>query len=279
MKRISDVLSALFFSSLLLTSAVAQEDPNLSMSRPEVGIVIPNTEGIGGRGVPAPYGSGRDRSGTWIAASQFTVRFSSSAPVLTYDIWHYYSAPGMLSPTRYFAQVDLEPGVLIDMFTCVYNDSSATNDVWMSLQKYTTDLNTTPPTRNGGFLATASSSGSPGVEYKNVSVSPNETYQTLSGNILRQYYLGVDIAQDTSLAGCWVFWTRQISPAPATASFTDVPTSFWAFQAIEALKASNITVGCNPPANTQFCPNGNVTRAEMATFLARGLGLNWPDSP
>ncbi len=42
---------------------------------------------------------------------------------------------------------------------------------------------------------------------------------------------------------------------------------------IEAIAAAGITQGCNPPANTRFCPDRSVTRAEAATFLARALGL------
>ena len=44
-------------------------------------------------------------------------------------------------------------------------------------------------------------------------------------------------------------------------------------QSINALRAAGITIGCNPPANTRFCPFNNVTRAEMATFLVRALDL------
>ncbi len=44
-------------------------------------------------------------------------------------------------------------------------------------------------------------------------------------------------------------------------------------QNINALRAAGITKGCNPPANTRFCPFNNVTRAEMATFLVRALDL------
>ncbi len=44
--------------------------------------------------------------------------------------------------------------------------------------------------------------------------------------------------------------------------------------AIDALAASGVTRGCNPPDNTMFCPNAPVTRAQMATFLARALGLD-----
>jgi hypothetical protein len=35
------------------------------------------------------------------------------------------------------------------------------------------------------------------------------------------------------------------------------------------MKDNNITVGCNPPANTRFCPNDNVTRGQMSAFLKR----------
>ncbi|KAA3639349.1 MAG: M23 family peptidase [Armatimonadetes bacterium] len=43
--------------------------------------------------------------------------------------------------------------------------------------------------------------------------------------------------------------------------------------AINTLGANNITKGCNPPDNDQFCPERTLTRAEMATFFARALGL------
>lgn len=43
--------------------------------------------------------------------------------------------------------------------------------------------------------------------------------------------------------------------------------------AIDRIAAAGITVGCNPPANTDFCPERILTRAEMATMLTRALGL------
>ncbi len=43
--------------------------------------------------------------------------------------------------------------------------------------------------------------------------------------------------------------------------------------AIEAIYAAGITVGCNPPDNTNFCPEDPVTRGQMAAFLGRALGL------
>jgi len=69
-----------------------------------------------------------------------------------------------------------------------------------------------------------------------------------------------------------VSYRLQISPAPVIATFPDVDPSYWAFQEIEALAASGITTGF--PDGT-FRPTNAVTRAQMATFLARALGLHW----
>jgi len=43
---------------------------------------------------------------------------------------------------------------------------------------------------------------------------------------------------------------------------------------MEALAASGITVGYS---DGTFRPTNPVTRAQMATFLARALGLHWPE--
>jgi hypothetical protein len=43
--------------------------------------------------------------------------------------------------------------------------------------------------------------------------------------------------------------------------------------AINAIAAAGITKGCNPPANDRFCPAESVTRAQMASFLARAMDL------
>jgi hypothetical protein len=37
--------------------------------------------------------------------------------------------------------------------------------------------------------------------------------------------------------------------------------------------AAGITRGCNPPANSRYCPDDAVTRGQMATFLSRSLDL------
>ena len=43
--------------------------------------------------------------------------------------------------------------------------------------------------------------------------------------------------------------------------------------AIDRLATAGVTLGCNPPANTKFCPDQPVTRGQMAAFLTRALDL------
>jgi hypothetical protein len=44
-------------------------------------------------------------------------------------------------------------------------------------------------------------------------------------------------------------------------------------ESINKLASAGITVGCNPPAYDNYCPDQSLSRAEMATFFVRSLGL------
>jgi hypothetical protein len=93
----------------------------------------------------------------------------------------------------------------------------------------------------------------------------------------KYYFAQVELTklgQDMRIKGMRVVYKLQVSPAPGTATFTDVPTNYWAFQYIEALAASGITSGCG---GGNFCPGATVTRDQMAVFLAKALGLHWPN--
>lgn len=59
--------------------------------------------------------------------------------------------------------------------------------------------------------------------------------------------------------------------AQANDPFTDDDGSQFETE-IEKLAAAKVTLGCNPPANTLFCPKQPVTRGQMAAFLHRALG-------
>ena len=45
---------------------------------------------------------------------------------------------------------------------------------------------------------------------------------------------------------------------------------------INSLAAVGVTLGCNPPANDNFCPKMMVTRAQMASFMIRALAQYVP---
>ena len=78
--------------------------------------------------------------------------------------------------------------------------------------------------------------------------------------------------ESVSRAQMAAFLVRALDlPAAPSAGFVDVSGSFTV--AIDRLAAAGITRGCNPPANDRFCPTQAVTRAQMAAFLVRALGL------
>jgi len=74
------------------------------------------------------------------------------------------------------------------------------------------------------------------------------------------------------LASVILSYQLDVSPAPGTPTFGDVPPSDPAFQYIEALVASGITAGCS---GGNYCPDAPLTRRQMAVFLAKALGLQW----
>lgn len=70
-------------------------------------------------------------------------------------------------------------------------------------------------------------------------------------------------------------------PAAAIAGhrFTDVPDSNVFHDDITAIADAGVTLGCNPPANDEYCPSEFVTREQMAAFLNRLGALSDDKSP
>src|SRR4029078_7178149 len=61
------------------------------------------------------------------------------------------------------------------------------------------------------------------------------------------------------------------APPPATGTrFSDVPAGYWAAAWIEQLPAPGITAGCG---GGRYCPDGQVSRSNLAAFLVRAFGL------
>jgi S-layer family protein len=88
-------------------------------------------------------------------------------------------------------------------------------------------------------------------------------------------YLEMSGGAANSIRTIRIYYRQSISYSPANPTFSDVAATHPFYRYIEALVASGITAGCaaSPP---QYCPDAPLTRGQMAVFLARGLGLFWP---
>lgn len=63
---------------------------------------------------------------------------------------------------------------------------------------------------------------------------------------------------------------------PPTGFFTDMAGYHWADGYAEALFNAGITAGCGPNV---FCPAANITRAQLAVWLVKGLGIPYYTHP
>ncbi len=173
-----------------------------------------------------------------------------------------------------YAAVEVPAGALITSMRVIYYDSNGALDMAVRFRRaYVTNLG-----RGDVELQSWLSNGDPGYGIAYVDIDPDVTVARRYGASplvgYQSYYLWVTLPAGTfhKLRGVLINWNRQVSPAPTSATFGDVPTNHWAFQHVEALSDSGITTGCG---GGNYCPDANMTRAEMAVFLAKALGLNY----
>ena len=218
-----------------------------------------------GKVTPQAFGT-RDFTFTTISATSFLPHSND----VGFGVPAYFTSPGLgrfCQPnvgTHYYAQVQVPAGSVIDFIGL--NTTTNTDAVYgIALWKRTKFANKSllvgySVPAHGWDTDYAGPLGievptNKDVEYViDVEQAPSEDYQ---------YFGWVE-----------VWWRRTVSPAPGTATFNDVPTNHPFFQFVEALYASGITAGCG---NGNYCPNNPVTRAQMAAFLAKALGLHWPN--
>jgi len=215
-----------------------------------------------------PSGFGTGYFYTYIPASAFVPR--GSATTYAYGLTGYiYKTAGS---DLFWAPLPFDAGISIAVIRLYYCDTSA-NDATMWLTYY--EGETSPITTDVAHITT---SGTPGCTSTAISFTPEYVIRTLNPSTFepRHYVINISLPDTTSnlrFKAVRVFWRRLISPAPGTATFTDVPTTHPFFQHVEALAASGITGGCG---GGNFCPNDPLTRGQMAVFLSRALGLHWP---
>jgi len=175
-----------------------------------------------------------------------------------------------------YAPVRLPPGSLITGMTVIYRDEEPDVDVNLSVRLFRSWVEADGTAGRTLIGSEFWSSGAPGITSTWVDIDPDHTIKYIDGSTAQSYTLSYysTVAGILKLRGVIIHWNRQISPAPATATFPDVPTTMWAFQYVEALVASGITQGM---PDGLYHPYDPVTRAQLATFLSRALGLHWPN--
>jgi len=218
-----------------------------------------------------------------IGVSQF--RGVEGAQAAVNDVGYLYNPiPGSFS--YYLAPLSLPAGAAIQQI-CLYADDSDTGP-FQYVQAYLVAVklvpggeSPSPPLQIPG--ASVQSSSNIGFGYyctdpfsytlrSSIDVDGNGSLDAAVHYL--ELYLPSASQNSLAFGGVRITWRRQVSPPPAAPSFGDVPSTDAAFPFIEALAASGITAGC---AGGNYCPDANLTRRQMAVFLAKALGLHWAD--
>jgi hypothetical protein len=200
-----------------------------------------------------------------------TVSSGSFTPIkstYTYDQnfgWR-WSTTG--SSSWFDASLNLPAGAKVLGFWVEYYDNDPANNVvaWFQVAPWASSTSNYYPALG------LSSSGTPGYDYMYADLTANNI---IIDNYSNTYSIRVKVGgnSNTAFRSVQVLYKLQVSPAPATATFSDVPTSHPFFKFVEALVASGITAGCG---GGKYCPDAPLTRGEMAVFLSTALGLHWP---
>lgn len=172
------------------------------------------------------------------------------------------------------AQVSLPTGVNVAAVRWWANDTNAASDMAVYLfETCHPGFGPGPTIITIRGFADPATSGSGGNQSAVVGGSGGYTVNNQDCNYVAR--VRFDAVTGLTLQKIRYQWNRQVSPAPAVATFGDVPTGHPFFQFIQALVASGITAGCSgaPPL---YCPDAALTRGQMAVFLSVALGLYFP---
>ena len=178
-------------------------------------------------------------------------------------------------PDQFIAPIHVPSGALLTYLELDYYDGTSVGQAWATLAVCdgTTEncQGFAGPCSNGALVC----SGDPDANGFSFDYEGLGSYGIVIDNAEHRYILtaGNSTADGTTaISQVMIGYVRQVSPAPPTATFADVPTSHPFFQFVEALVASGVTSGCG---NGNYCPNAPLTRGQMAVFLAKALGLQW----
>lgn len=217
---------------------------------------------------PAAFGT-TEYSVTSVSSSSFVSEFPSSQIYTNFPLRYFGDSS---SQQRFLGSVSIPEGVVID-YIGINNCDPVGASYEFFLYDVTTGFSYTP------IWSLTTNNNSCQVDYNSAHGALGYQYASNAGHSLVAVISSAAGTPNDGSAGVQsieVWWRRQVSPAPATSDFGDVPTSSPQFQFIEALYHSGITAGCG---GGNYCPDNPVTRGQMAVFLAKALGLNWPETP
>jgi hypothetical protein len=213
----------------------------------------------------APLYGTQDYRITTVGATEFSADHSDNdtsvdATTLSRYCWGWCYDYGM----HYYATLDLPAGAVIDYIGV---NTATTTDAVMGFSFFFRD--------HLGGIANLASVSFPAHGFQTDLIGPLNIL--VPGNHDRAFILDVEQAPSSVfqyLGYVEVWWRLVVSDPPATPTFGDVPTSHPFYQFVEALAASGVTGGCG---NGNYCPEAPLTRGQMAAFLAKALGLHWPN--
>jgi hypothetical protein len=173
--------------------------------------------------------------------------------------------------TGFIAGAHLPDGALLTSFTFNLCDSNASNQHW-TFALFSCASTDGLCAMIGTLAVSTSNVATPCAPYTQDVSGLNFAINNQTGRLTLLAIPGVADNTNT-IVGATLGYKLQVSPAPGTATFNDVPTDHPFFQYIEALAKSGITGGCG---SGNYCPDNFITRGQMAVFLAKGLGLQFP---
>ncbi len=262
MRKLQELMPAVCFATGLLVAASMLAQVPQGVPAPEL---VPAEVASSDTAAPDAYGTSATTV-VKIHAPLFRSQFTSDVIVAFWDTGISYRQSGDTIHMLH-APVELPAGALVTQIGFDGYDVDPVLNInwglyWVSIDK----------ADDTGYLGWYASNQSAGAFNSTATLGVPQTVDPG-----RYYFALVELpklGQDVRIKGMRIGYKLQVSPAPGTATFTDVPTNYWAFQYIEALAASGITAGCG---GGNFCPETTVTRAQMAVFLAKALGLHWPN--
>jgi hypothetical protein len=220
----------------------------------------------------APTDWGSDYHFTPVSPHSFIGRQNTAASPWYYDLGGTADSNLVLSRdgTEEFADspIQLPTGVNIAAFRWWANDTNGAGDISIFVFEQCH-----PGFSGGAETVTTIASGSPATTGSSgyqgdVLAGAGVTVNNQDCNYVARVHF--DATTGLEFQKLRVQWNRQVSPAPAVATFLDVPTGHPFFKYVEALAASGITAGCG---SGNYCPDTALTRGQMAVFLSIALGL------